>query len=119
MIIKSSLAAIALAGFAGQAFAHADLTSSMPADKAAVTASPTELDLRFSEALNLKFSGVTIMAADKTAVETGDPMLMNGDMVLMVPVSQTLPAGTYTVEWHVLSTDGHKSTGRYTFTVTP
>ncbi len=118
-LTRSSLAAAAVIGLAGQAFAHAHLTSSSPADKAAVAASPTELDLSFSEALNLKFSGLTITGAGNVSVETGDPMLMQGDMVLMVPVSQTLAAGTYRVEWHVLSTDGHKTSGSYSFTVTP
>jgi methionine-rich copper-binding protein CopC len=37
----------------------------------------------------------------------------------MVPVTDELVAGTYTVEWHVLSTDGHKSRGTYGFTVKP
>jgi methionine-rich copper-binding protein CopC len=115
-IIASFAALVALAR---PALAHAQLTESSPADKASVSASPTELDLSFSEALNLKFSGLTIAGSDKSPVTTGDPMLMDGDKVLMVPVSQTLSAGAYTVYWHVLSTDGHKSSGSYSFTVTP
>lgn len=117
-IIITSFAA-ALVGLARPAFAHAQLTTSSPADSASVSESPTELDLSFSEALNLKFSGLTIAGADKSSVTTGDPMLMDGDKVLIVPVSQTLSAGAYTVYWHVLSTDGHKSSGSYSFTVTP
>ncbi|KAA0699985.1 Cu resistance protein [Neorhizobium sp. P12A] len=116
MIIGLAAALIALAR---PAFAHAELTTSSPADGSSVSASPTELDLSFSEALNLNFSGLTITGSDKSAIETGDPMLMDGDKVLIVPVSQTLSAGAYTVYWHVLSTDGHKSSGSYSFTVTP
>ncbi|AYG61221.1 hypothetical protein CCGE525_00435 [Rhizobium jaguaris] len=44
---------------------------------------------------------------------------MQNDTVLMVPISGTIGAGTYTVEWHALSADGHKTTGSYTFTVKP
>ncbi|MDU5691430.1 MAG: copper resistance protein CopC, partial [Citrobacter freundii] len=30
---------------------------------------------------------------------------------------QTLEAGKYTVDWHVVSVDGHKTKGQYTFSV--
>ncbi len=77
------------------------------------------MDLTFTESLNLKFSGVKLTGPDKTAVKLGDPGLTRNDKVLIVPVSNPLGSGTYTVEWHVLSTDGHKTNGSYTFTVKP
>lgn len=113
-----SLATVATVVLAGQAFAHAHLKSSAPADKASV-ASPSELDLTFTEELNLKFSGVTVTGPDKGEVKLGEGMLMDGDKVLMVPVSDRLAPGSYTVDWHVLSTDGHKTEGNFTFTVKP
>lgn len=103
----------------GQAFAHAHLKSSTPADKSTLKASPSELDLIFSEAVNLKFSGVKVTGPDKAGVKTGEPMLMDNGTTLMVPVSDRLAPGGYTVEWHVLSTDGHKTTGSLTFIVKP
>jgi hypothetical protein len=115
------IAATAIAGLAtaGQAFAHAHLKSSVPADKAVVKTAPTELDLTFTEELNLKFTGVAVTGPGKKAVKTGEAMLMDGDKGLMVPVSDMLAAGTYTVEWHALSADGHKTKGKYSFTVKP
>ena len=118
-ITRFSLAAILALGLSGQAFAHAHLKSATPADKSTIKASPSELDLTFSEGLNLKFSGIKVTGPDKAVVKLGDPMLMQNDTVLMVPVSGTLGAGTYTVEWHALSADGHKTNGSYTFTVKP
>ncbi len=56
---------------------------------------------------------------DKAAVKLGDPRLTHNGKVLAVPVSVPLGSGTYIVEWHVLSTDGHKTNGSYTFTVKP
>lgn len=113
----AALALTASLGLATQAFAHAHLASSTPADKATVTVSPSELDLSFTEELNLKFTGVKITGPKATAVKTGDPMLMDGDKGLMVPVSEQLAPGVYTVEWHALSADGHKTDGSYSFTV--
>lgn len=119
--LTTILASAAIAGLAltSQAFAHAHLKSSVPADKAVVKTSPTELDLTFSEELNLKFTGIKVTGPGNKAVKTDDAMLMDGGKALMVSVSDTLAAGTYTVEWHALSADGHKTKGKYTFTVKP
>jgi methionine-rich copper-binding protein CopC len=114
-----ALCAVAILGFAGQALAHAHLTKTVPADKATVAASPAELDLHFSEELNIKFSGVKIIGPDKAVVKIGDAMLMDEGKMLMVPLAETLNPGAYAVEWHVLSTDGHKTNGTYAFTVKP
>lgn len=118
MIRILSVTALASIALAGQAFAHAHLKSSEPADKAAV-ASPAELDLTFTEELNMTFSGITVTGPDKKEIKLGEGMLMEGNKALMVPVSDKLAPGSYTVEWHVLSTDGHKSNGTFSFTVTP
>jgi copper resistance protein C len=111
----------ALIGLAatGSAFAHAHLKSAVPAVDSTVATAPTELDLTFTEDLNLKFSGVKVTGPDKAAVQTGTAMLMEKNTVLMVPLSGVLGAGTYTVSWHALSGDGHKTNGSYKFTVKP
>ena len=36
---------------------------------------------------------------------------------LTVPLEQTLASGTYQVDWHVVSVDGHKTKGSYHFSV--
>ena len=105
-------------GLAGQAFAHAHLKSSVPADNDTVSA-PGELDLTFSEELNMKFSDAKVSAPDGKEVKLGDIMLMDGGKTLMVPFADTLAPGVYKVDWHVLSTDGHKTNGTYSFTVKP
>jgi methionine-rich copper-binding protein CopC len=103
----------------GQVFAHAHLAAATPAMDSIVATSPAELDLKFSEAINLKFSGVKVAGPDKAIVATGAASIAAGDeSTLVVPVS-TLAAGVYTVDWHVLSKDGHKTHGSYTFTVKP
>ncbi|AYG63319.1 copper homeostasis periplasmic binding protein CopC [Rhizobium jaguaris] len=113
------IAATASLAFAGHAFAHAQLKSAVPAADSTVKQAPSELDLTFSEGLNFKFSGVKVTGPGKAAVKTGEGMLMNGDSTLMVPITDKLTAGKYTVEWHALSADGHKTNGTYSFTVAP
>ena len=119
-IKKLLLAATAISiALAGQAMAHAHLKSAVPAADGLVKSAPSELDLTFSEGLNLKFSGVKVTGPNKASVKTGEGMLMNSGTTLMVPVTDKLPAGKYMVEWHVLSTDGHKTNGSYSFTIAP
>lgn len=112
-------AGVLLAGLllGGQAFAHAKLTGSTPAAGAAVT-SPAEVALTFNETLNLAFSGVALVGPEG-AVATGDAALSADGKGMVVPVAGALAPGDYTVEWHVLSVDGHKIKGRYSFTVSP
>jgi copper resistance protein C len=117
-IVSCATAALISVGFASEALAHAHLKSAVPAVDGAVSTSPAELDLTFSEDLNLKFSSVKVSGPDKAVVATRNAMLKVGDnTTLIVPVSGTLAPGVYTVEWHALSSDGHKTSGSYTFTV--
>ena len=106
-------------GFTGAAFAHAHLKESTPAAGSTLTVAPAEIDLTFTEDVNLKFTGIKLSDADKKAVTTGDGMLMDKDTTLMVPVIGTVGPGVYTVDWHALSKDGHKTNGTFTFTVKP
>lgn len=111
-------ALFALAGFSGAAHAHAHLMSAVPAADAAVSAAPGELDLHFSEGVNLAFTGAGVAGPGNAAVKTGEASLKPGDdTTLIVPIAETLPPGTYSVSWHALSADGHKTTGSYHFTV--
>ncbi len=114
------LAGLGLLAVSAPAFAHAHLKAATPAAGSTVATPLTELDLKFSEGLSLKFTGVTLTGPAKAAVATGDAALGAGDdTTLVVPVSDTLAAGSYTVAWHALSTDGHKTSGTYKFTVKP
>ena len=118
--MKSSLvAALALTLIAtAPAFAHAHLLAEMPADKAVLTTAPTILTLKFSEGVALKFSGVKVTGPNHAVVAQGTESLdPKDDALLTVPLMGPLAPGLYTVAWHALSTDGHKTTGTYSFTV--
>jgi methionine-rich copper-binding protein CopC len=104
----------------GQAIAHAQLSSATPAADGTIATSPAELDLTFSEDINLIFSGVEVVGPNGSNIEIDEAFLAPDDeSTLIVPIPSTLPAGIYTVNWHVLSKDGHKIHGSYTFTVKP
>lgn len=112
------VAGLVLLAATAQAFAHAHLKTASPSEKVEAAA-PAEINLGFTEALDLKFSGIAVVGADKKDVALGDATLKDDGKSLVAPVTGTLAPGAYTVNWHVLSVDGHKTNGSYTFTVKP
>jgi methionine-rich copper-binding protein CopC len=118
-VISTSAAALVVAILsAGAAFAHAELQSAEPVAGSAATTSPKEIRLTFSEAVIAKFSGVVLKDQTGKSIATGkavvDPANRN---VLIVPISEPLPPGTYKVEWHAVSEDTHREKGAYAFGV--
>ncbi|HEY2454869.1 MAG TPA: CopC domain-containing protein YobA [Scandinavium sp.] len=100
------------------AFAHAHLKHQYPAADAQVTAAPQALTLNFSEGIEVKFSGVTLTGPQQAKMPVGAVKLNEKDNTqLIVPVEQSLKPGDYTVDWHVVSVDGHKTKGQYHFSV--
>ena len=116
----AAVAALLSFSMAGSAFAHAHLKTEVPAHDTVVASAPSALRLEFSEALELAFSGVALSDASGNSIATGAAALApDSNMVLLVPLSGRLAAGVYTVAWHALSRDGHKTKGSYSFTVRP
>jgi methionine-rich copper-binding protein CopC len=116
-VIALLLASSTLA-FSQFALAHAHLKTPVPADKAVVESSPQTLTLTFTEDVEAAFSGVEVLNAQHQPMTLEKTKLNDKQHdQLIVPVSQPLPSGRYQVNWHVLSVDGHKTKGSYTFSV--
>ena len=97
------------------ASAHARLESAVPAIGSTVAA-PDHIALFFSEGVVPGFSGITVTDAAGQGVKTGK--LIGKGAELDVTVS-ALRAGTYTVRWHAVSVDTHRTQGSFRFTVAP
>lgn len=95
------------------AFAHSELTSSMPADKTSVDAAPKELILHFSEPVRLTALAVTPAGEARRQLH---PLPTEGQKDFRI-ASPELSKGQYTVSWRALSGDAHIMTGEFTFTV--
>jgi methionine-rich copper-binding protein CopC len=101
------------------AFAHAQLEKAVPSVGGTV-ASASEIRLTFSEGVEPKFSGVTLISPAGANVPLGQPRVEGGDQrVLIVPITNALAAGAYTVHWHAVSVDTHHTQGTFKFTVKP
>lgn len=112
-------ASLAFAFAATAALAHAQLEKAVPAVGGSVAA-PSEIRLKFSEGVEPRFSGVMLDADKGGAAALGAPRIDPADAsVLIVKIAKPLAPGAYTVHWHAVSVDTHKTQGSFGFTVTP
>jgi methionine-rich copper-binding protein CopC len=117
-MLRNALIVLASVLATPAALAHAHLTKQSPAANADVAVSPQALTLNFSEGVEPGFSGATLTGSNKEQIKTGKASRSEQDKTqLIIPLAQTLEAGKYTVDWHVVSVDGHKTKGQYTFSV--
>jgi methionine-rich copper-binding protein CopC len=117
LTLASSLALLAVSS---HAFAHAMLKKATPAVGGTVNASPSEIKINFSEGVEPKFSGLTLASQAGGSVPVGKSSVDPSDnTTLITPISQPLKPGVYTVNWHAVATDTHKTQGSFQFTVKP
>jgi copper resistance protein C len=101
---------------AGEATAHAFLERADPRVGNKVAAAPREVTLWFTEKLETAFSSITVTNAAGQRVDTGKTRVSGNQMSVSVRASG---AGTYRVNWRVLSVDTHRTDGDFTFQVGP
>lgn len=118
-LITAGLACLmGVPGLAPSAFAHAFLERATPAVGAEVSAAPKDLAITYTEPVEPAFCHIAVTNGSGAPVTSGTPAARDGGRTLVVPL-QSLPPGTYQVEWHVVSVDTHKTEGHFSFTVKP
>jgi methionine-rich copper-binding protein CopC len=111
--------ALAVVCVASAAFAQARFVKATPAAGSEV-GSVSEIRLEFNEGVDPRFSGLTLTAPHHVNVELGEPEVESGDpRVLVVPITNVLQPGPYTVSWLVVSFDDHPTQGEFSFAVKP
>ncbi|MBV9654515.1 MAG: copper resistance protein CopC [Acetobacteraceae bacterium] len=99
------------------ASAHAFLKSASPAVGSTVDVAPGTIALTFTESLEPDFSSIVVQDAHAAQIDKKDSHPVPGDPTRLAVSVGSLSPGTYTVIWHVTSTDTHKTTGKFSFTV--
>ena len=99
------------------AWAHAFLDHADPKVGSMVTNSPTEIKIWFTQNLEPAFSTLEVRDAQGQEVDKKDAHLDDKDKSLFLVSLPQLPTGTYTVIWHAVSVDTHKTQGRFEFTI--
>ena len=118
--VKVLLLAVGLV-FSGtqSALAHAELVKSFPVANSTLTKSPKYVQLEFGEALttlkNKNANTITILGAKSLKVLTSKVSVTKG--IARVDIPGQLKAGNYTVQYRVVSADGHVLKSQFKFTL--
>lgn len=110
-LVSSLLLAFAMSA-ASPALAHDTLVSSDPADGAELDSAPQTITLTYSANI-LAVSPVVRLVADGGDPVDLTPTVEGPNVTADVPAD--LPAGKHTVQWRVVSSDGHPIEGSFTF----
>ncbi|MDT0157922.1 copper resistance protein CopC [Microbacterium sp. ARD32] len=115
----AAVAVAAMLAVAAPASAHDQLVSSTPADGEQLTSAPEQVVLTFSNDLLALSdnSGTAVTVVDDAGTDwvAGDPVVQ-ADTVT-VPLKSGMPGGAYDVTWKVVSSDGHPTSGDYSFSI--
>jgi methionine-rich copper-binding protein CopC len=100
----------------GAAQAHAFLDHAEPRVGNKVGNPPREVTLWFTQKLEPAFSSVTVTGPSGQRVDAGKARVSGNQMSVSLKGGG---AGTYHVNWRVLSVDTHTTNGSFTFDVGP
>jgi len=110
------IAVVILLALTGSASAHAFLLHARPAAGATLVSPPKDVNLDFSEALEPTFSNVAVVDGSGHPVTAAASAARGTRMSVAL---QPLKPGAYSVTWHALSVDTHRTQGSFRFTVKP
>ena len=117
--LRAAVLAVLLGAlFSPSALAHTELITATPVSESKLESPPTEVRLEFNESL--------LMIGDESpnsiAVRDEAGNLISGVTEISGPIASvdlSAASGTITVQYRVVSGDGHRVEGEYQFTVTP
>lgn len=112
-----ALASILFFASEPKAWAHAFLDHSEPKVGSTITTAPPEIKLWFTQNVEPAFSSIEVQDANGREVDKKDTHRDAKNKALLVLTVAPLPAGTYTVIWHVVSEDTHRTQGHFKFTI--
>jgi methionine-rich copper-binding protein CopC len=105
---------LALLLLTSAANAHAMLERAEPRVGNKVASPPSQVTLWFTQKLEAAFSTITVTNAAGERVDTGKTRVSGNQMSIAIRAGG---AGTYRVNWQVLSVDTHRTDGSFTFQV--
>lgn len=110
-----ALVLLPLLGLGSPALAHDTLVSTDPEDGAELQTSPEDVTLSFSDDVMSVSPVIRIVDADGEIVADTAPEIAGPEAT--ISLEAPLAQGEYTVQWRVVSSDGHPIEGDFTFTV--
>jgi methionine-rich copper-binding protein CopC len=98
-------------------FAHAKLEKSIPGQRSALKRSPERVKLWFNETLEAAFSSAQVMNENGAVLNTAPARVDSSNGKLLVIDVPPLMPGIYSVQFQVLSIDGHVVKSNFQFSI--
>ena len=112
---------LAVAATAGWGWLHTELKVSDPEAESVLEASPAAVTLTYTTVVQLALSNIKVRSAgaDGEAAAAGELACLADDRreVLVLPLTEPLGSGSYTVAWTTAGPDGHALSGEFGFRV--
>ena len=117
-ILVSAIAILLMTSPMAQA--HSRVVSSNPAAGSTITKMPSAISLTANEELvklnGKEISKISLIAPDKSAIKLG--AIAANKLTISAPILQkSFKSGTYTINYRIISADGHPVSGNFTFTL--
>src|SRR4051794_36721955 len=94
-----AIVVVALLALAGPAAAHASLDSSDPSSGAVLAQSPTQISLRFDEAVEIALGAIRLYDGSGHELDVGAARHPDGDDTQVAVSTNGLADGAYVVSW--------------------
>jgi copper transport protein len=116
LLLITSLVALLGFGAIHTSFGHAFVINSSPSQSQSISKSPQQVNVFFSEPVDLRFSHLKVLDSNGKQVDNGDVHHLQNDESSLTVSLPLLKDGTYTVSTNVLSqTDGHVTDNAFVF----
>lgn len=110
------LSILILAGSTSTASAHTSVVNTIPTYKSTFTEMPSEIAIEFSEELmtigSQKINSIEILHPDGSRIKITSLSVNKSILTATLPMANYVD-GTYTVNYRVVSADGHSVSGSY------
>jgi len=101
--------------WAPDASAHDRITGSTPADRAVISAAPSQVQMTFTDQVERIGVAVIVVGPDGVRVALGKPVV--DGLAVTQDLAPLTVNGEYSVAYRVVSSDGHPISGKLRFTL--
>ncbi|MGX9136073.1 copper resistance CopC/CopD family protein [Rummeliibacillus sp. JY-2-4R] len=104
--------------FPKEAFAHAFIVNSSPAENEVLSTTPERFYLQFNESIQSGFHSIEILDSSGKKVPLEKTRIdEKNNTILEANINEKLPNGIYTLQWKAVSADGHPIQGVIPFSI--
>ncbi|WP_258364499.1 copper resistance CopC family protein [Nitrosomonas sp. Nm84] len=102
---------------ANSVMAHATLVKSDPPRRASLSIPPKQIQLWFNEKIEGSYASVAVLDSNKKSITDNSPEVVSDDPKSVVLNIPEIESGRYTVQYRVMSVDGHVIESSFDFSV--